>query len=209
MSMETLREQNKNQVVRCALELFTKNGIEQTSIREIAQQVGLSDRSLYRYFPNKSDLVLATSYLFWEKMSEEVEQYVQCHSQPGISGLQQIALVLRFYSRLIIENPAAVRYVLDTELALYRANVTVQIHARPPGRYATTDSPMKRAIEAGLADGTVNPQVDVEEIYYNVYDAVLGTMQRQVLGSTDCDLSVEQRMEHLCQMFLAAFAGKI
>ena len=65
------------------------------------------------------------------------------------------------------------------------------------------------AIRTGLADGSVSRDADVREIYYNTYDAILGTMQRQAMGSTVCDLDGGGRMEHLCDLFISAFQGKI
>ncbi len=47
-------------VIRAAaLELFAARGYEQTSLREIAERVGLTKASLYYHFPSKQDLLLA------------------------------------------------------------------------------------------------------------------------------------------------------
>jgi len=42
-----------------ALELFASRGFEQTSLREIADQVGLTKASLYYHYPSKQALLLA------------------------------------------------------------------------------------------------------------------------------------------------------
>ena len=36
---------------------------------------------------------------------------------------------------------------------------------------------MAKAIRKGLLDGSISPDVDVREIYYNSYDAILGIMR--------------------------------
>lgn len=122
-------------------------------------------------------------------------------------GIEQIRIMLTFYSRMYLEHPEYIRYIIQAEAALYSAGLTADIQYRPPGRFQTSDTPMIRAIRAGLADGSVSAAADVEEIYYNAYDAILGTMQRQALGSTTCDLDQQRRMEHLCELFLKAFQG--
>lgn len=43
---------------------------------------------------------------------------------------------------------------------------------------------MAKAIRKGLADGSISPEVDVREIYYNSYDAILGIMQRLSIGGS-------------------------
>ena len=50
MSMQEVREQNIALVTQTALACFVENGIEKTTIRDIAQHAGLTERSVYRYF---------------------------------------------------------------------------------------------------------------------------------------------------------------
>lgn len=209
MSLEELRAQNKQLTVEKALELFIKNGVEQTTIRDIAFASGLTERSVYRYFDSKADLIMATAFLFWGRTAERVEKLVSEKGYLGMTGIEQIDIMLRFYAGLYMENPDYVRYILNAETALYNAGLTTSIQSRPPGRFEDSNSPMVRAIQTGLADGSVSPEVDVKEIYYNAYDAILGTMQRQAMGSTACDLDNGRRMEHLCDLFISAFQGRV
>jgi AcrR family transcriptional regulator len=44
-------------VARIAMELFSSNGYENTSMEDIAQAAGIGRKSLYRYFATKADLV--------------------------------------------------------------------------------------------------------------------------------------------------------
>ena len=68
---------------------------------------------------------------------------------------------------------------------------------------------MARAIRKGLADGSISPEVDVKELYYNSYDSILGIMQRLSIGGTPSavDLDYDRRMQHLSEMFVRAFRG--
>ena len=209
MSLEELREQNKQLTVKKALELFLKNGVEQTTTRDIALATGLTERSIYRYFETRADLVLATSFLFWEQVSARAEELVEEQFYQGMTGIEQIRIMLQFYSSMGRDHPEQVRYILQVESVLYNAGVTLDIQARPPGRFDGSSSPLVRAIRTGLADGSVSPNVNVKELYYNTYDAILGVMQRQILGSSACELDYAQRMDGLCRLFLAAFQGKL
>ena len=209
--MEEKRDQNRRLVTECALELFLEKGVDNVTIREVAERSGLTERSVYRYFYTRADLVLATSFLFWDGIKAEVEKVVSDSSYRGMKGIEQIKIMLRFYSSLFLESPKSVRYILGAEMSLKNSGVTIDIKDRPPGRYEDSDTPLAHAIKAGIADGSVSPDVDHEEIYYMLYDAILGTMQRMALGATTKEDTehVKKRMEHLCSMFIAAFEGKI
>jgi AcrR family transcriptional regulator len=210
MSLEEVREQNKCLVIEKSLELFVKNGIEQTKITDISKAAGLTERSIYRYFETKTEIILATAFLFWEQTAKRVSQATNVPGFDQLPGIERIRLMLYFYSSMYVESPDSVRYILNAETALFNAGVTVDIRSRPPGPFENSDSPMVKAINAGLRDGSVSSEVNVRELYYNAYDSILGVMERMILGATStCSIDAASRMKRLCEMFVSAFEGKV
>ena len=51
------RAVHRQNIATAAEELFTKKGIEATSMDEIAQKAGYSKATLYVYFQNKEEIV--------------------------------------------------------------------------------------------------------------------------------------------------------
>jgi len=56
---ERRRERISLQIEKVALDLFAGHGFEAVTVGEIAQAAGISDRTFYRYFPTKDDVLLA------------------------------------------------------------------------------------------------------------------------------------------------------
>ena len=52
------RQAVRTQIAEAASTLFIERGYEQTTIDEIADAVGISQRSVFRYFPTKEDIVV-------------------------------------------------------------------------------------------------------------------------------------------------------
>jgi AcrR family transcriptional regulator len=46
----------KQQILRAATDLFSENGVDGTSLRMIADQVGVTKGAIYHYFPSKDEL---------------------------------------------------------------------------------------------------------------------------------------------------------
>lgn len=74
----TLRQRTRDavreQVGREALALFVRNGFEATTADQIAEAVGISVRSFYRYFPAKEDVLVADSIAFGAHVARAFER---------------------------------------------------------------------------------------------------------------------------------------
>jgi AcrR family transcriptional regulator len=55
-----------------ALELFAENGVEQTSLRQIAERLGITKAALYYHFPSKDELLADLA----RPMIEDLEAFV-------------------------------------------------------------------------------------------------------------------------------------
>ena len=95
MSMQEVREQNIALVTQSALACFVENGIEKTTIRDIAQHAGLTERSVYRYFAGKDELVIAAAYLYWDRAKELAAQSLAKQRRRGMTGIEEIRVLLR------------------------------------------------------------------------------------------------------------------
>ncbi|MGI5977115.1 MAG: TetR/AcrR family transcriptional regulator [Candidatus Limivicinus sp.] len=209
MSQEQLKERNIRAVTELALDCFIESGIDNTKVSCIARRAGLTERSVFRYFKTKADLVLAASYLYWNRVIEYINGRLT-ESSDDLSGLELVRQLLIFYSNLFLEDPKGIRFTLDAELVLNRAGKGQKIKNRPPEPFETSTGPVAKAIKKGLEDGSISRDVDVRELYYDSYDAILGIMQRLSIGGTPsaAELDYKTRMKHLCDLFVSAFSGK-
>ena len=88
MPHEEQREKNIRLVTEVALDCFLANGIEKTKVADIALRSGLTERSAFRYFETKADLVLAASLLYWKRILERIDRMSHTASDSSTTGLQ-------------------------------------------------------------------------------------------------------------------------
>lgn len=158
MSMQEVREQNIALVTQTALACFVKNGIEKTTIRDIAQHAGLTERSVYRYFAGKDELVIAAAYLYWDRAKELAAQSLAKQRRRGMTGIEEIRVLLRSYAGLIFTDPAGIRFSLDAEVALCNAGRQHAVINRPPERFEVAPGPIAAAIRPGSPTGRSIPR---------------------------------------------------
>lgn len=63
------------EIAKAAVELFTAQGVEGTSATEIAETVGISTRTLWRYFPSKEDCVTPLLAFGAERLSRRLGEW--------------------------------------------------------------------------------------------------------------------------------------
>jgi len=106
----------KEEILQRASLLFYERGYGATSIRDIADAVGISSSTMYHHFANKQDVLYAIVSRF---MSDFVDATVPVLRDEALSPAERIRRVIRLHieisderrPELLIGNP--IRYALD------------------------------------------------------------------------------------------------
>ncbi|MCX7521921.1 TetR family transcriptional regulator [Microbacterium sp. STN6] len=92
----------KERLQAAALELFSTRGFEQTTAAEIAQSVGLSERTFFRHFADKREVLFYGQELFVQVFLDAVEGAPRDAATPDV-----IARVLRAVSQFFPDDRRA------------------------------------------------------------------------------------------------------
>lgn len=68
------RQAVKEQILIAAISLFQRKGYELTTIEEIANEVGMSTRTFFRYFPSKEEVLMGPTKFFMRNFLESFER---------------------------------------------------------------------------------------------------------------------------------------
>lgn len=115
-------EARRAQILRVAGDLFTLEGIEQTSMRRIASKAGVTATLLYRHFASKDDLLMAIGEGFFELLSDYLDA-ATCESSDPVERLSRL---MKAYVTCGIEHPNAYRLTFMTALPGLRRAVELK-----------------------------------------------------------------------------------
>lgn len=73
----TKGEESRQRLIKCAAELFWKNGYSATGISQILRQTGLPKGSFYFYFKSKDELAVAVTGYYQELLLEHFQSIAQ------------------------------------------------------------------------------------------------------------------------------------
>ncbi|MFI9161251.1 TetR/AcrR family transcriptional regulator [Kitasatospora aureofaciens] len=78
------RQLASQEILQTALRLFARQGYEETTIAQIAREAGVSQRTLFRYFGTKEDLIGGSEEQFVALLTETVR------NQPAEAGAWEV-----------------------------------------------------------------------------------------------------------------------
>jgi AcrR family transcriptional regulator len=152
------------EILRRAAAMFASRGVANTTVRQIADEVGILSGSLYHHFESKEAMVdeIISSYL----------EDLQRRYQRVLAGAADPRTQLRDLMAASLETAAAHPYA--TEIYQNEAN-----HLRGLERFAylpkigrQVQQTWLQVIEAGIADGTFRSDIDAKVTYRLIRDAV-------------------------------------
>ena len=107
------KEEKKLEIMKTALNLFAKNGFYNTTIADIAKEMGMSVGNMYNYFPSKEslakELLIYTSKLFGEELKKINEM--------DISSREKIKKIVGLYFKKAKSEPELVDYFMRVYLS--------------------------------------------------------------------------------------------
>ncbi|MTD54257.1 TetR family transcriptional regulator [Amycolatopsis pithecellobii] len=70
---ERKKQRTRQELIDVALEMFTENGFDATTLDDLCGAVEVSKRTFFRYFTSKEDVGMAPLHDFWNVFGEELE----------------------------------------------------------------------------------------------------------------------------------------
>jgi AcrR family transcriptional regulator len=92
MTTQTPRGDTRARIVDIALELFAEHGYEKTSLREIADRLGVTKAALYYHFRTKEDILAGIV----DSMSAPMEEAIAWGEQQAYSPAVRDEIIRRF-----------------------------------------------------------------------------------------------------------------
>ncbi|WP_299346832.1 TetR/AcrR family transcriptional regulator [uncultured Maritalea sp.] len=122
---EDVRSQKLEFMCRAASDLFNKNGYEATSLDEVAAVLSISKPSIYYYFKNKSELLLAC----YERTLDICEELLEMAKAENGSGLDQLSFFIENLIVLHCSN-GSIAVVSDVDALPNEAKAGIRARSR-------------------------------------------------------------------------------
>ncbi len=110
---ERLKEEKKLQIIRTACKLFAERGYYNTSMPDIAKELGMSVGNLYNYFESKEELAKEVMLT----VSRWVAQRLRSINEEDIPVKKKIAKLVESFFEISLKEPELIDYFLRVFLS--------------------------------------------------------------------------------------------
>jgi AcrR family transcriptional regulator len=153
--MSERRGDTREKIQSVALELFAEQGYDKTSLREIAERLGVTKAALYYHFKSKEDIVAS----LFEDLQLEVEKIIAWgERQPRTLETRQ-ELIRRYIAMTRDQGSALTRFMQDNRAAVHEVKVAEEMRERflrLAQLVTDPDAPLADKLRARLAFLAVN-----------------------------------------------------
>lgn len=176
-------------IERAALELFSTRGYEKTSLREIAEQVGITKASLYYHYSSKQELLQKIVGTFFDEMLE-VLRSVEAVSWSPQNERELLSAYLETVIRHRHTGPALLRD-MGAVLAAYEESLDNMIeavrafHAWLAGPDASAVDRLRASAATEIMGAVLSSGLGPDEVPDEVVREVLLESALAVLGQRD------------------------
>ena len=144
---ETRFELQKDRMLRAAAQCFNQKGFSGTSLKDVADVLGLTDAALYYYVRNKEELV----YLCYVRAADVGREAMESARADGQDGMDTVLRYLRYHIELMVgeRGPIAIMSEIPSLKPSHREQV-LELSRRHSMDF-------EAIIEAGITGGSIAP----------------------------------------------------
>ena len=141
-------EQRRREIAENAVTLFIEYGFNETSMRQIANTLGIGKSTLYDYFSSKDDIIVFVIQKHLTTLMQRAEAIIAAEGDAS----EHLEQVMQMHLAFLLENRAFyLRLMFEAQRLKAESQQRIQA-----GRYAYQDL-VKTLIEEGIQQGSFRP----------------------------------------------------
>ena len=153
-------------LVDVATKLFLKRGIREVTIKDIAEEAGIGEATIYRHFSKKQNIVLASVLTLKQKV---FEGYFDLSK--GKTGFEKVEIFYMSYLNIFRDSPEYFYFINEFDAYMcMEENVSLNEYEK---EVDTFKAQYLEAYEQGLNDKTIRKVDSIETFYFSTTHSLL------------------------------------
>ncbi len=160
--------ERKKKILNSAIKIFGEKGFQNATIAEIAKEAGIGDATIYEYFKNKEDILLAIPAEITKELIPQIHEHMM-----GIKGaLNKLRKFIWWWLNFVEKNPGYGSIVL-LELKTSKTYVSTEAYQAARNFYQI----LLDIIREGQEEGTIKKEINI----YLARSLCVGAMEHIII----------------------------
>ena len=154
----------QEQIIEKATEMYLTLGFKSVTMDDIANEMGISKKTIYQHFANKNDLVEAVTMQMFDSISCGIDQICQ----PDKNAIEELFEIKDFVLHKLKDEKASPIF----QLQKYFPKIYKTLHGK---EYCKMQDCVVTNLKKGVETGLYRPEIDIEfisKIYYSCVHAL-------------------------------------
>ena len=200
------KQEKYNHILEVCFRELSENGIEQMTMTELAEACEVGRMTLFRYFPSKTELVVAISAWKWKEYIEWHNSLLTPEEMAKLTGAEWLRFYIGSFLELYRNHRDMLRfnYNFNSFLAYQKGTAEQKL----PYQKMTDALAMQfhTLYEKGRQDGTLNTDVSEHTMFSSIFHIMLAAVTRYATGLAIVNESEpENELVMLADMMLTRF----
>lgn len=201
----SLKDVKVNFLVDTATDLFMTRSISEVTIKDIAVKAQVGEATIYRYFGNKTNIVVHAAMKIQTIVSKDFFDL-----EKGKSGFDKLKVFYESYYEIFVKHPSFYKFLneFDAYVSVEDSSIT--------NPYESAIDAYKQdymgAYELGLQDCSVRKQEDIEMFYFSTTHALLELAKKlafkKAVLKQDTVIKKESELHCLIDIYLKILNNK-
>jgi AcrR family transcriptional regulator len=203
------RERQRDRILMIAEQLFIRDGVDNVSIADIADAVGMTRATIYRYFANRIEIAWALQRRYSEHLISAMSSDATNVRLPGVTRLRAM---LRGFCDYYFQYPERALYFTQFERMYTTQADNAQLQELKRTDAQIINDPITDVIAVGVSDGSLRANLDPHKTSTTIYTMIWGLERRLAASAVTFEVEFTQNQrtiyEEACQMIVQGLIAR-
>lgn len=194
------KQQRKEELYSAAMDLFRRQGFDDTRVEEITQAAGVAKGTFFNYFPTKEDILLYIGERHMSRLGSALNNGTGKQLNEERSAIAALKLLLRTQAASLYDDRDLVRLAVDKAMKI--THIAPDTAQRRFGFQALVALLIRR----GQRTGEVHPAVDAELVAQMLEG--LYYQQLVIWCQEDFSFDLAERLEQVVDLLMGGVGAR-
>ena len=176
------KQEKFDRILEAGFGLFAERGIGQVTLPEVAKAAGVGIATLFRYFPTKTELVVAIATRKWKEYIDWHNSLLSAEEMQSLTGAAYLKFFVDSFLELHRNHKDILRFNYEFNAFVRGAEWTDEQKLPYLQMVNKLGEQFHELYERGTKDGTLNTDIPEQKMFSSTFHIMLAAVTRYAAG---------------------------